>query len=63
MQNNSDDNSMNVTFTLPASVVSWIKRTAIAEDLNQSQLARKVFRTYMESEAKTKLVKAKGGKK
>lgn len=52
------ERSVNVTFTLPADIVSWIERTSVSEDLNKSQIARKVFRKAMADEAKTKLTKA-----
>lgn len=53
-----DNKAVNMAFTLDADIASWIKRTTMAQDINQSQLARKVFRKAMAEEAKTKLVKA-----
>lgn len=62
MQNNEEE-SVNITFTLPKSIASWLERKMAAEDLNRSQVARKVFRKAMADEANAQLSKAKGGKK
>jgi len=56
-----NEKGVNVTFTLTPDIVSWINRQTAMEDLNQSQLARKIFRKAMADEAKTKLTK--NGKK
>lgn len=56
-----NDKTVNVTFTLTADIVSWINRHTTANDINQSQLARKIFREAMAAEANAKLTKA--GKK
>lgn len=56
MQDNEEN--VNITFTLPKSIASWLERKMAAEDLNRSQVARKVFREAMRADAKTKLVRA-----
>lgn len=58
MQKQPNEKGINVTFTLAPDIVSWINRQTVSEDMNQSQLARKVFRKAMAEDAKTKLVKA-----
>lgn len=55
--------AVNMAFTLDADIASWIKRTTMAQDINQSQLARKIFREAMAAESKTKLTRAKKGSK
>lgn len=61
MQDNSK--AVNMAFTLDADIASWIKRKTMAEDINQSQLARKVFRKAMAEEAKATLTRAPRKKK
>ena len=55
---NENEKTINMAFTLDQDIASWIKRKSLAEDINQSQLARKVFRAAMAAEAKTKLTRA-----
>lgn len=55
---NENEKTVNMAFTLDQSIVSWIKRKSIAEDMNQSQVVRKVLREAMRADAKTKLVRA-----
>ena len=59
----NDNKTVNMAFTLDADIASWIKRTTMAQDINQSQLARKVFRKAMAEEANTKLTRAPRRKK
>lgn len=54
----NDNKTVNMAFTLDADIASWIKRKTMAEDINQSQLARKVFRAEMAKEASAKLTRA-----
>lgn len=54
----NDNKTINVAFTLDQDIVSWIKRKTMAEDINQSQLARKVFRAAMAQDATAKLTRA-----
>jgi hypothetical protein len=61
MQDNTK--AVNMAFTLDADIASWIKRKTMAEDINQSQLARKIFRAAMAEEAKAKLVRVPRKKK
>ena len=61
MQDNNK--AVNMAFTLDADIASWIKRKTMAEDINQSQLARKIFRAAMAEEAKAKLTRAPRKKK
>lgn len=53
-----DNKAVNMAFTLDADIASWIKRKATAEDINYSQVARRVFREAMKQEATTKLTRA-----
>lgn len=59
----NDNKAVNMAFTLDADIASWIKRKTMAEDINQSQLARKIFREAMKAEAKATLVRAPRKKK
>lgn len=34
---------VNVTFTLPESIVEWLDGKTVSDDRNRSQLARKIF--------------------
>ena len=61
MQDNNK--AVNMAFTLDADIASWIKRKTMSEDINQSQLARKIFRKAMAEEAKAKLTRAPRKKK
>lgn len=56
MQNGNQ--AVNMTFTLDRDIESWVKRKTLSEDMNQSQVVRKILRTVMADEAKAKLVKA-----
>lgn len=38
------DLAVNVTFTLPASIVEWLDMKTVIDDQNRSQVARKIFR-------------------
>lgn len=53
-----NETTVNMAFTLDQSIASWIKRKSVSEDMNQSQIARKIFRAAMAEEAKVKLNKA-----
>lgn len=55
--------AVNMAFTLDADIASWIKRTTMAQDINQSQLARKIFREAMAADSTSKLKRAKKGSK
>lgn len=37
------ETTVNMAFTLDQSIASWIERRALSEDMNKSQLARKIF--------------------
>lgn len=50
--------TVNMAFTLDQDIASWIERKSIGEDMNKSQIARKIFRAAMAAEAKAKLVKS-----
>jgi|JI10StandDraft_1071094.scaffolds.fasta_scaffold20643_12 hypothetical protein len=54
-----NETTVNMAFTLDQSIASYIKRRAIAEDMNQSQVVRKILREAMAAESKTKLTRAK----
>ena len=61
---NDSPKTINMAFTLDADIASWIERTSVSQDINKSQLARKIFREAMAAENKAKLVKAtKKGRK
>jgi len=50
--------TVNMAFTLDQDIASWIERKSVSEDMNKSQIARKIFREAMKAEAKLKLVKS-----
>lgn len=58
-----DNKAVNMAFTLDADIASWIKRKTMAEDINQSQLMRKILRKEMAAEAKASLTRAPRKKK
>ena len=44
------EQSVNVTFTLPASIVEWLDKKVVSDDKNRSQVARKIFREAKEAD-------------
>lgn len=55
------DLAVNVTFTLPASIVEWLDMKTVTDDQNRSQVARKIFREAKAREdAAEKTKKRKG---
>lgn len=50
MPNDDKENNVNVTFTLPKDIATWLNKKSVREDLNRSQIARKIFRAEMNRE-------------
>lgn len=56
------EDTINVTFTLDKQIVAWLKNKAKTDDVNQSQIARRVFRRAMTEEARLEKIIKKGVK-